>query len=334
MKEMFVDKNNDSMAFLRGNDLRELLLYVQNYLLVYRDSLGLPAKATFGLELEYENLGKNKTDIFVTENLHRWDSDSDGTVASGGEVRSPILYDSAETWKSLKMICNFLRENGATTMNRAGGHIHVGSHVLGSDMGAWADFLKLYTAYEHVLFRFFYGDKINERNSMPNYASPVASSTLKALDYVKIQGISSIEAAIETYFPGKYNAVNFGNVDFRYLDRVACNGNTIEFRAPNATVNEVVEQNNINVCTKMLVTAKNKVMDTDFLDYKIKKEFLDYNGHEYLYNEICLKDALEFVDLVFDHNIDKIYFLRQYLKDFSDNFGLKEVTEAKRFYKV
>ena len=61
---------------------------------------------------------------------------------------------------------------------------------------------------------------------------------------------------------------------------------------------------------------------------------MPYRGHEYRYNEVCLKDALEFVDLVFDSNIDKIYFLKQYLKDFEDNYALTELTKAKVFYKV
>ena len=33
-------------------------------------------------------------------------------------------------------------------------------------------------------------------------------------------------------------------------------------------------------------------------------------------NKIYIDDALEFVDLIFDNNMDKIYFLRQYIKSF------------------
>lgn len=82
------------------------------------------------------------------------------------------------------------------------------------------------------------------------------------------------------------------------------------------------------------MAAKRKDIAEDFLDYKIEHEFLSYRGHENRYNEVCLKDALEFVDLVFDSNIDKIYFLKQYLKDFEDNYALTELTKAKVFYKV
>ena len=83
----------------------------------------------------------------------------------------------------------------------------------------------------------------------------------------------------------------------------------------------------------MLIASKTKVMDEKFLDYKLKNEYFTYSGNEHLYNNICLKNALEFSDLVFDNNLDKIYFLRQYFKDFQDNYGLKEAVKAKEFTK-
>lgn len=49
------------------------------------------------------------------------------------------------------------------------------------------------------------------------------------------------------------------------------------------------------------------------------------------YNKIYLEQALEFADLIFNNNIDKIYFLRQYLKSFeSSEIPLKK---AKKFIK-
>ena len=41
-------------------------------------------------------------------------------------------------------------------------------------------------------------------------------------------------------------------------------------------------------------------------------------------SKIYVDDALEFVDLIFDNNMDKIYFLRQYLKSFevSDEYEI------------
>lgn len=83
----------------------------------------------------------------------------------------------------------------------------------------------------------------------------------------------------------------------------------------------------------MLLSSRNKVIDEDFLNYKLSHEYIPYNENEYLYNNINLKNALEFVDLVFDNNVDKMYFLRQYLKNFQDNYGIKTAVKAKRFVK-
>ena len=83
----------------------------------------------------------------------------------------------------------------------------------------------------------------------------------------------------------------------------------------------------------MLVSSRDKVMDEEFLNYKLKHEFYPYSSNEHLYNEINLRNVLEFVDLVFDNNLDKIYFLRQYLKNFQENYGIKVAVKAKKFVK-
>lgn len=334
MVKMFRDYANNSMAFLRGNDLRQLLLYVQSVVLEYRSSLKLPSTVLFGLELEYENLSRGIVGEFVENSVSLWDSDYDGTVSTGGEVRSPILDDSDKTWKEVGLICDFLLKNKANTMKKAGGHIHVGSYTLGNDLEAWVTFLKLYTVYEHVLSRFFYGDKLNKRLTMEQYAYPSATSLYKVIEELQKKNHLDIEYFFRV-LPSNRGSINFSNVDYENLDVLRDMDNTIEFRAPAATVYKVIEQNNVNVATKMLLAAKSKKINVDFLDYKLKKEFYPYSDKfKHLYDEICLKDALEFVDLVFERNIDKIYFLRQYLKDFSNNYGLDEVTKAKTFYKA
>ncbi len=269
MVKMFENENNDSMAFLRGTDLKDLILYVQSNLLEYRKTLGLPSSVSFGLELEYENLNEILVSSYIDAELDSWESGTDGTVNSGGEVRSPKLHDTVEAWKELQIICRYLKSNGATTLNKAGGHIHVGAHVLGEDNEAWLTFLKLYSVYEHVLFRFFYGDKINERCTMEEYAPPIAASIKKVIELVK-RG-RNLHFSFESELPDKYGAINFGHVNFVRLNH-ELRKNTIEFRVPNATTNEVIEQNNVNVATKMLVAAKSGEINIDFLDYKLDKE--------------------------------------------------------------
>lgn len=328
-KEFISSDRNDSFAFLKGIDLQDLLIETENYFLEYRDKLNLPDYLTIGIELEYEGFIKYFTDKFIEKNLIRWNSKSDGSLLSGGEITSPIMFDEQKNWKDLKIICDYLTKKRADTLHNAGGHIHIGTCVLGDDIEAWRLFLKLYTSYENVLFRFLYGDKINGRKKLLKYAKPIAD-----ILYENMESINEITcfSEIKYYVPKdtKYLALNFKNVSFYNPNRTNYK-NTLEFRSPNATTNAVVWQNNINTLAKMLVSSRKKVMDEEFLDYKLKKEFLSYSDNKYLYDNVILKNALEFVDLIFDNNLDKVYFLRQYLKDFQDSYGIKTTVNAKRF---
>ena len=111
----------------------------------------------------------------------------------------------------------------------------------------------------------------------------------------------------------KYQAVNF-----RHYDTLK----TIEFRCPNGTLNPVIWQNNINTVTKLMLAARNKKIDEDFLDYKLEKEPDKFT---------LLPKALELADIIFDNDLDKMYFLKQYKKDFSFIEEKKEKTKVMSF---
>lgn len=326
-------KKCDNFISLRGSDLQDLLLEMEKYLLEYRNTLNLPRNLTFGVELEYEGISKKVTDKFIKDNLDGWTSKTDGSLFTGGEITSPVMIDNIKYWEELKKVCKNLSKRNADTSHNAGGHIHIGVNILDTDVIAWRIFLKVYTAYENVIFRFVYGDKLNARENLFRYASPKAESLFEGLNFW--EKIDTFENIFEVIYQSKferYSAINFNNVNFYNLNSKN-HKNTIEFRSPNASTNEVVWQNNINTFAKMLVSSKDKVMDEDFLNYKLKHEFLPYSKNEYIYNNINLKNALEFVDLIFDNNLDKVYFLKQYLKNYQENYGSKTVVKAKRFVK-
>ena len=315
-------KKCDSFISLRGSDLQDLLLEMEKYLLEYRNTLNLPRNLTFGVELEYEGISKKVTDKFIKDNLDGWTSKKDGSLFTGGEITSPVMIDDIKYWVELKKVCKNLSKRNADTSHNAGGHIHIGVNILDTDVIAWRIFLKVYTAYENVIFRFVYGDKLNARENLFRYASPKAESLFEGLNFwKKIDTFDDIYLSLNASKFERYSAINFNNINFNNLNSKN-HKNTIEFRSPNASTNEVVWQNNINTFAKMLVSSKDKVMDEDFLNYKLKHEFLSY-----------LKNALEFVDLIFDNNLDKVYFLKQYLKNYQENYGSKTVVKAKRFVK-
>lgn len=237
------------------------------------------------------------------------------------------MKDKKKYWKELKEVCEFLSKRKADTLHNAGGHIHVGACTLGDDLDAWKNFIKLYTVYEHILSRFFYGDKFTARKRILEFAEPVAPILYNRIDAFNS---SSTVRSLKWKFPcmDRCFSLNLCNVDFH---KPVCNDkkNTIEFRWPNASSNHVIWQNNINTCTKMLKSSRN--LDTDFLDYKLSNGNFTYDKMKY--SEVNIEEALEFVDLVFDNDLDKVYFLRQYIKNYDENFKINKAVMAKTFVK-
>ena len=124
----------------------------------------------------------------------------------------------------------------------------------------------------------------------------------------------NINKLIQNIKGDKYNAVNFGNVDYinpNYFNE----DNTIEFRCPNGTLDSVIWQNNVNFFVKLLLYSKSTSFNDDLVQKRHKLTENKYYGLEW-YKEIYIDQALELCDMMFDNNLDKVYFLRQYLKSF------------------
>ena len=329
-KNLIETTKNDEFHKFNSLDLQELVTEIENYYLLYRNKLNLPDFVTFGVEIEYEKLLKTFVDNYVDKNLESWDSKHDLSIKLGGEIASPILHNDLESWQELREICNYLKKRKADTEINTGGHIHVGAHILGDNIKDWEIFIKTYTTYEHVLFRFLYGDKINARKSLNEYAPPTADllyNKIEKLDnYKRITELTGLELG------NRFKALNLNNA-YLYNIYTQERKNTIEFRSGNSTTDAIIWQNNINtVCNLMLAPSRDRI-DKDFIDYKLKHRIVNSNEDYYLYNEIHLQDALEFADMIFDNNLDKIYFLRQYFKSFEDNYGIKGTVKAKKFTK-
>ena len=111
--------------------------------------------------------------------------------------------------------------------------------------------------------------------------------------------------------------------------------NTLEFRNFNSTTEETIIQNDVNAVCHLLLAAASKNLDEDFLDYKLN-QLKNYFSSEKAYLEQCsqilLREMAELVDILFDNNQDKIYFMRQYIKGF-ESCADSEVKMAKELVK-
>ena len=103
---------------------------------------------TFGVEIEFDGADANAVarafhaaGLASTPNLQgyhsggrqpgKWVVERDSTVT--GEVVSPVLQDTPETWAQLEQACSILRDQGARVTARTGGHVHVGADSAGMD---------------------------------------------------------------------------------------------------------------------------------------------------------------------------------------------------------
>jgi len=103
---------------------------------------------TFGIEIEFDGadpqvIARALHEAGLASTPHQqgyhsgdrvagaWVVERDVTVT--GEIVSPVLTDTPETWDQLERVCSILRAHGATTTTRTGGHVHVGADSANMD---------------------------------------------------------------------------------------------------------------------------------------------------------------------------------------------------------
>lgn len=335
----FLNKDsNDLISKMNKQDLDEFLTLLNNYYLEYRTNLGINNNYTFGSEIEteyvdFENLILNMNNLYFDK---EWDRKKEVSLIQGIEINSPILKDYDEDWEELKSICDALKKC-STIGNNSGGHIHIGAHILEGNNDYWANMLKLWSAYEKIIYRFTNGEYTNSRKRILSFAKPIGHSLIKKIKY--LEKIKNIDYVCQMFDNDRNNALNLLNVgpSFYYY------GNTIEVRCPNGTLEETIIQNNINFLIKFMEFSKSSEYDPLYINSLAKKSNKKAVQLE-LYDEIYLDESIKLADMIFDNNLDKIYFLRQYLKNFEVNpttyykdppfsFTAKSVPKAKTFIK-
>ncbi len=356
--------SNDILSKMNRKDLEYLLLNMKKYYLELRDNLSFNKDTTFGIEIEFEMLifkyffkkyyslsiiekqilkkchtkafDKLNLDLKISNNFENidnyyidddkykhWSFSYDISLNKGAEAISPILNDSPKTWEEINKMCNFLNKY-AQADEHTGGHIHIGVQELGSSYDSWLNFIKIWMVYENIIFRFSNGSFLTSRPNLNRYAKPLSKDFHSIFNDLTNLTLKEIVSTINN---SKFQAVNFGNA---YNYEQIADKNTIEFRCPNGTLNPIIWQNNINFFVKLLNYSKSSAFDTYKIEKRdiINKTLLNYDN----YNKIDLDEAIELCDMIFNNNLDKIYFLKQYLKSFQESTNNK-FKKAKRFTK-
>lgn len=311
---IFTDKSNTQLSKLSERELKEYKEFLSEYYIDYRESLNLDDNIQFGIEIEYDDFPKVRVDDFFMLREPNWTSTYETSLPFGGEAVSPILKDNKSSWDSIKEVCEFLRIAGANESESAGAHIHVCADIIGTNVYNWEKLIKLIMAYENVLYRFSAGEYTRLRDNFRTVCPPIALDLLEYYLEKKDADASFTNIGIMSMLnKSRFQSFNFRNLKlYNIYDRVG--KNTIEFRFPNATLEPIIWQNNINTFVRFLLASKNEI-DDEYVDYRIDKLYDHYDDGFYDY--IDEEGALHFADQVFNNDLDKAAFLREYYKDFS-----------------
>ena len=318
--------SNVNLLELNNSDRLNILFQLKKYYLELRNKLGIDENITFGLEMEFENAQRKTIErklgrVFATG---EWKVVDDRSLYNGGEINSPKLIDSEQSWIDLSTVCDIVDKN-AYVLGNTSAHVHIGMHILGNNPRYWGNFVKLWMAYENVIFRFLYGEYISPRNGILENARPISLDLINNLDRINDR-VDKVTAhymfklldAGENFIERRKRAINLTNVSSiePYKYNSIGDMRTIEFRSPNGTFNPIIWQNNVNLLVHLFMYAKSDKFDEEKIIRRMKQILSEgIPSNIYKYSRIYNEQAMELADMIFDNNLDKVYFLRQYLKN-------------------
>lgn len=277
--------------------------------------LDISSKETFGIEIEFENVN-----LETIRNIGKWALKVDDTVtyydktkAIGGELVSPIFVNNEENWIDINKKCNMLIKKDAVVTQKTGSHVHIGSQILEDNPDNIRRLLKQWELFENIIYYFSYGMDSRHRVKIDSFAAPIG----KKLYYIRNskKGYSQFKHCrdwLQFFNKQQFNkhcGINFRN----YKGFETDDKNTIEIRCANGTLNPTIWQNNINTFMKFMMSCREENCDEEQIDYLLdQKDYIDYNLNSFLLLDI--DKAILFSDMMFDRDIDKLMFLKQYLK--------------------
>lgn len=275
---------------------------IQNQLinnpLEYRRILTLPSNIRFGLELELENIDFSRVYSLVRKQIGKeWQVKTDKSLMKdkSAEIVSPVFTNNIKCWEVLNKLGELIRR-----LNPSFDNCSFQVNFDGSLLPTKEDriiFLKLYSFYEDIIYRFSKGEDDYYRDSLDMYASPIILSLKDTLHF----GENDLDLILERFNNQKRYGINF-KTDKKDL---------IEFRTPNGTYNPILWQNYITLFYYLLMAIPTRKYNLKELDSYIAS----YSKINILesYELPREEKALKLSKQIFNNQRDRIYFMHQYL---------------------
>ena len=224
---------------------------------------------TFGVELEFvdgdsDAIAKELYDLGICSHSRmqeyhsiresgKWILESDVSVTYGnygGELISPVLTDTPETWKQIETVCEVAKRHGARVNIETGGHIHVGAaDTLDGKRERWKRFFKATTGFEETFHRLAGGEQGRFRDG--DYAESSLTQSWAGIEVRMPEegNVSEFQSIIRNISRGKFQSIN--------ISPFSDDKKTIEFRAFNGTLTPGIIQANVKYAAGIINTAVN-----------------------------------------------------------------------------
>ena len=274
-------------------------------------------------------------------------------VTASGEIVTPILTDKYYNWFVLEDMYKQLVKTGATIGENTASHLHFGMHMINTPKEL-ALLIKTLVVFEPIIFKFGYGYDNHPRSFIEalqgqiNYSMMMSPKKTKkfimALEQFDEDNANEMMSEFYDFGTGRdmYRAVfNFNTFDFSKFFNKKPNEQPsmydhIEVRCFNGTLDARIVQNNINLMASLIRAVHEGKIDEEYIEKEyqeyIKKDYSfdhrsavlysieeikEYNAVLRSFNDVNWDKALKMADMIFNTELDKLLFLKQYLKLFS-----------------
>jgi hypothetical protein len=283
---------------------------------------------TFGIEIEFVNgdpdaiaselydlgiCGYNRQVRYHHPSVSgKWKLERDSSVPSGGELVSPPLKDTPETWRNLEKICEVAKRHGAELDFRCGGHIHIDSSPLDTARYRWKRLFHSTGAFENVLYRVSGGDSGMVRSNVNTYASSfIDNSTRMLRNNFRLNDSDDLaNLTMRASRNDRYKLINLTNI--HSINKP----NTVEFRSFNSSLDPKILQTNVKIANG-IIFASEKARFSDAAESEAMKRRGKILENHPIRRRIADNDnsVRDFVDVSFTRKKDKDAVLKLYSKN-------------------
>lgn len=286
---------------------QNIVIDALNTKVTYRDKLELSPLTKFGLEIEMDHVSKKNRDMLrETYNFNKgFNVHDDTSLKNGGiEIATRVMGNLEKNWVELKELSDVLRKVRPEFENSSL-QVNLNCHMNYNEL---ITFLSFYAYYEDIIYRYSRGNDRLLRYTVETYAYSIREALKNCLMFCEDE-IDIVENFLNSKSFGIALKDNIGKENLR------SGINLIEFRTPNGTINPIWWQNYVMVFQSMI----DFIESGDWYGYTFDVERASDK-------EFDLDKAIEFANIVFVSEKEKLLFIKQYIgnRKFSSLLTLKK----------